>query len=224
MWAPHRHSIAFFDCRRIRLLVCATGVIHVVTAQSVAPRRTIMTTFTIDNDNNITAFGSAEEAAAATTTPFDTFASQKELAELAAAWPAERLVAIWNSLPGVTPVKRFKSAKAAASRIWERIQGLGEAAKPEAEPAKPKADKKAKGGAQAAKGAPTKGKAPKKTSPAKKPAKAPKAASRRPRVRAKVARWPMPSWRAASRRAWPASTSLSAPTRSRRPRGSTDRN
>ena len=47
-----------------------------------------MTTFTIDNDNNITAFGSAEEAAAATTTPFDSFASQKELAELAAAWPA----------------------------------------------------------------------------------------------------------------------------------------
>ena len=42
-----------------------------------------MTTFTIDNENNITAFGSPEEAAAATTTPFDTFASQQELAELA---------------------------------------------------------------------------------------------------------------------------------------------
>jgi hypothetical protein len=34
-----------------------------------------------------------EEAAAATTIPFDTFARQKELAELVAAWPAERLVA-----------------------------------------------------------------------------------------------------------------------------------
>jgi len=65
-----------------------------MTAQSVEPRRTIITTFTIDNENNITAFGSAEEAAAASTTPFDTFASQKELAELAAVWPAERLVAI----------------------------------------------------------------------------------------------------------------------------------
>jgi hypothetical protein len=32
-----------------------------------------MTTFAIDNDNNITAFGSAEEAAAATTIPFDSF-------------------------------------------------------------------------------------------------------------------------------------------------------
>ena len=60
-----------------------------MTAQSVAPRRTIMTTFTIDSENNITAFGSAEEAAAATTTPFDSLASQKELAELAANWPTE---------------------------------------------------------------------------------------------------------------------------------------
>ena len=130
-----------------------------------------MTTFTINSENNITAFGSAEEAAAATT-PFDTFASQKELAELVAAWPAERLVALWNSLPGVEPVKGLKSAKTAASRIWEQIQGLGEATKPEAEPAKPKATKKAKGGAQAAKGAPVKPKA-------KKAAKAKEAAAPR---------------------------------------------
>ena len=60
-----------------------------------------MTTFTIDNENTITAFGSAEEAAAASTTPFDSFANPKQLAELVAGWPAERLVAIWNSLPGV---------------------------------------------------------------------------------------------------------------------------
>ena len=138
-----------------------------------------MTTFTIDTDNNITAHGTPEEAAAATTTPFDTFASQKELAALAAAWPAERLVAIWNSLPGVKPVKAFKSANAAASRIWERIQGLGDAAKHEAEPAKPKAAKKAKGGAQAAKGAPPKAKATTKASPAKNAPKAKKAAKKR---------------------------------------------
>jgi hypothetical protein len=43
-----------------------------------------MTTFTIDNDNNITAHGNPEEAAAATAAPFDSFASQKELAELVA--------------------------------------------------------------------------------------------------------------------------------------------
>jgi hypothetical protein len=136
-------------------------------------------TFTIDTENNITAHGTPEEAAAATTAPFDSFASEKELAELAAAWPAERPVAIWNSLPGVKPVKAFKSAKAAASRIWERIQGLGEPAKPEAEPAKPKAGKKAKAGAQAAKGAPAKAKATKKTTAAKNAPKAKKAAKTR---------------------------------------------
>ena len=119
-----------------------------------------MKTFTIDSDNNITAFGTQEEAAATTTTPFDSFDSQKDLAELAAGWPAERLVAIWNSLAGVKPVKAFNSAKAAAGRIWEQIQSLGDAPKP-------KADRKPKGGAQAAKGAPAKAKATKKTTPAK---------------------------------------------------------
>jgi hypothetical protein len=145
------------------------GVIHVMTAQSVAPRRTIMKTFTIDEQNNITAFGTQEEAAATTTTPFDSFASQKELAELAAGWPAERLVAIWDSLPGVKPVKSFKNAKVAAGRIWEQIQSLGETPKP-------KAERKAKGGAQTAKGAPAKAKATKKTTAAKSAPKAKKAA------------------------------------------------
>jgi hypothetical protein len=151
-------------------------VIDVMTAQSVAPRRTIMTTFTIDNDNNITTFPTADQAEAAVGAGAQPFTSQKQLAELAAAWPAERLVAIWNSLPGVKPVESFKSAKAAASRIWERIQGLGEVAKSEAEPAKLKANKKAKGSAQAAKGAPAKAKASKNTTAAKKAPKAKKAA------------------------------------------------
>ena len=59
-------------------------------------------TFTIDAENNITAHATPEEAAAATATPFDTFTSQQEFADLAKAWPAERLVATWNSLPGVS--------------------------------------------------------------------------------------------------------------------------
>jgi hypothetical protein len=126
-----------------------------------------MTTFTIDNDNNITAHGTPEEAAAATATPFESFSSQRELAGLAAGWPAERLIATWNGLPGAEPVKTFKSAKTAASRIWEQIQGLAEAAKPAVEPAKPKADKNAKRGAQAAKVAPAKANATKKATAAK---------------------------------------------------------
>ena len=173
---PHRHSIAFRDFRRIRLLVSGTGVMNVIVTVSREKARTYMKTFTIDTDNNITVFATQEEAAATTATPFDTFASQKELAELAAAWPAERLVAIWNSLAGVKPVKSFKK------RQGRRGPDLG--AHPElGEPAKPKAERKAKGGAQAAKGAPAKGKATKKATPAKKAPKAQRPPKRRkPRV------------------------------------------
>jgi hypothetical protein len=149
---------------------------NVIVTVSRGKESTYMKTFTIDEQNNITAFGTQEEAAATTTTPFDSFASQKDLAELAAGWPAERLVAIWNSLPGVKPVKSFKTAKVAAGRIWECIQGLGEVAAPEAKAAKPKSDKKAKGSAQAAKGAPAKAKSTKKTTAAKSAPKAKKAA------------------------------------------------
>ena len=73
-------------------------------------------------------------------------------------------------------MKTFKSAKTAASRIWERIQSLGEAAKPAAELAKPKAHKKAKGSVRAAKGAPAKAKATTKATAAKKAPKAKTAA------------------------------------------------
>ena len=136
-----------------------------------------MTIFTINAENNIVAFASAEEAAGATQTPFDSFSNQQEFAELAAAWPAERLVAIWNSLAGVVPVQKFKSPKTAISRIWERIQRLGESAKPQAEqPANPKAQRKAKGGAQGAKRAPAKRKATKKATAAKNVPKAKKGA------------------------------------------------
>ena len=133
-------------------------------------------TFTIDTDNNITAHATPEEAAAATATPFDSFSSQQELADLTAQWSAERLVAIWNSLPGVKPTKKFKDNATATSRIWDRIQGSGEAAKPEADHAKPKAEAKATRRAQSSKGAPGKGKATKKTTAAKSAPKGKKAA------------------------------------------------
>ena len=132
--------------------------------------------YTIDSENNVTAHATAEEAAATTTTPFDTFASEQELAELAAGWPAERLLAILNSLPGEKPTKKLKDPKTAVARIWARIQGLGEAAQPEVAPAKPKADKKAKGRTQSAKGAPAKAKPSKKATPAKAAPKAKKSA------------------------------------------------
>jgi hypothetical protein len=128
-----------------------------------------MKSFTIDTENNITAFATEEEAAATTTTPFDSFASKKELAALAASWPAGRLVAIWNSLPGVKAVRAFKGATAAADRIWAHIQTMGETEKP-------KSGHKAKVGAQVPKGAPRKAKSDKKATAAKKAPTAKKAA------------------------------------------------
>ena len=71
---------------------------NVVTAQSAARKENDMTIFTVDEQNNITAFAGHEEAIAANITPFDSFGSEQELAELVAGWPASRLVAIWNSL------------------------------------------------------------------------------------------------------------------------------
>ena len=136
-----------------------------------------MTTFTIDTDNHITAHATPEQAAAATTTPFDSFSSPQEFAELAQSWAAQRLVAIWNSLPGVAPVRKFQDRKAAASRIWERIQGLGVSVPPPPEPAaKANGAHPRQGGARAAQGAPVKGKASKKATPAKKATKAKKSA------------------------------------------------
>jgi|ERR1017187_7451525 hypothetical protein len=131
-----------------------------------------MTTFTINETNEIVAFSTPEEASAATQTPFDSFSSQKELAELAKAWPAERLVAIFNTLTGVTAVESFKSAQAAASRIWKQIQSLGEAAQPVPEPAKPTARKKPAIAPQKPRVAPTKGKASTKATAARKAPKA----------------------------------------------------
>jgi hypothetical protein len=136
-----------------------------------------MTIFTIDEQNNITAFASQQEAAAATTTPCDTFSSEKELAELLAGWSVERLVAIWNSLPGVTQVKSCKGPRVAAGRIWKRIQGLGAPAQPQPEqPAQPKAAQKAKAVAPSAKGARAKGKATKRATTRKKAPRSQKAA------------------------------------------------
>ena len=88
-----------------------------------------MTTFTIDTDNNITAHATLEDAAATSITPFDSFCSQQEFAELSRPWPTKRLLAIWSSLPGVQPIRKFKDHKTAATRIWERIQGLAEPAR-----------------------------------------------------------------------------------------------
>ena len=92
-----------------------------------------MKTYTINAEDNITVFASAKETDGAG----ERFASAKELAKLAEGWPAARLVAIWNSLPGGEPVKRFQSRATAVARIWTVIERLEPAVAAVAPPVAP---------------------------------------------------------------------------------------
>jgi hypothetical protein len=48
--------------------------------------------------------------------------SAEEWERIAGAWPLKRLVAIWNALPGVTPVEKFTSKQIALERIWRAVE------------------------------------------------------------------------------------------------------
>lgn len=105
-----------------------------------------MTTFAIDTDNTITAY------AAGDTIPEEQarFASEKELAKLAATWPTDRLVEVWNSFAGappfgdLKPVKKFTDRKTAVARIWKAVQALTPTPAPQAAPVAPKKAKATK--------------------------------------------------------------------------------
>ena len=79
-----------------------------------------MTTYTIDQENNVTAHAAAKDTNSQPGS--ERFSNTKELVRLAEKWPASRLVDIWNSLPGQTAVKKFTSRKTAVTRIWLAIQ------------------------------------------------------------------------------------------------------
>ncbi|MCZ2079651.1 MAG: DUF3489 domain-containing protein [Bryobacterales bacterium] len=105
-----------------------------------------MTTFAIDTDNTITAYLAGE----AIPEGHVRFASEKELAKLAASWPADRLVEIWNGFAGVPPfgdlkpVKKFTDRKTAVARIWRAVQALTPTPAPQAAQDAPKQAKAAK--------------------------------------------------------------------------------
>src|SRR6266478_9354926 len=85
--------------------------------------RSIMTTFRIDAENNITAVTSGQQISQSEGET-ETFSSRQELTALAEKWPAALLVEIWNGLPGVEAVERITSRQAAITRIWKAIQHL----------------------------------------------------------------------------------------------------
>ena len=100
---------------------------NVLIAADAAKRRFKMKTFTIENEtNNITIHGTVQDAESVANA--ERFRNEGGLAKLTVDWPASRLVDVWNSLPGATPVKKFKDRATAVSRIWRAIQGLGKLA------------------------------------------------------------------------------------------------
>ena len=52
------------------------------------------------------------------------FSSEREFGKLAAHWPGQRLVEIWNHQPGAKTVTRFTDHKTAIHRIWLALQEL----------------------------------------------------------------------------------------------------
>ncbi len=92
-----------------------------------------MKVFTIEKEtNNITVHATPQDAEAVANA--ERFRSESGLNKLVAEWPAARLVEIWNSLPGVAPVKKFTDRQTAVTRIWKALQSLGQAAPAADEP------------------------------------------------------------------------------------------
>jgi hypothetical protein len=86
-----------------------------------------MKVFTIENETNkITVHATNQDAEAVANA--QRFRNEAGLNKLAADWPAARLVEIWNSLPGVSPVEKFKDRQTAVARIWKSLQSLGQVA------------------------------------------------------------------------------------------------
>ncbi len=91
--------------------------------------------FRIDTDGGIAAYPTKGEAQAAIATEGGAiFSTRAELADLGKTLPMQTLVDAWNSLTGVTPVKRFKDRPSATNRIWEVVNATL-APKPQAPPA-----------------------------------------------------------------------------------------
>ena len=78
-----------------------------------------MKSFGINAENHISIY----EGAA--TRPHEIiFATDEQLALVAEELPTSRLVEIWNNLPEVVPVKKFKDRKTAIARIWNALQNV----------------------------------------------------------------------------------------------------
>ena len=61
-----------------------------------------------------------------------TFATKEQLTKLSTQWTGQRLVQIWNEMPGVKPVHKFTDRKTGIDRIWDALQHSYSEASPSA--------------------------------------------------------------------------------------------
>ena len=88
-----------------------------------AAERIQMKAFALTPENKVIRAESAAQLPA-DSDQLETIKSEQDLAKLASGWPAARLVAIWNNLPGVAPVTKFTDRKTGVARIWRAMQAL----------------------------------------------------------------------------------------------------
>jgi hypothetical protein len=80
--------------------------------------------FRIDTEGAISAYPNKSEARKAVAEQGgQIFANEAEWNEIAMVVPMQGLIATWNSLPEVSPVRKFKDRATAAIRIWEVVDG-----------------------------------------------------------------------------------------------------
>jgi len=92
-----------------------------------------MHTYSINMENSLAVHPDKDAAIKEAGANGAAFATEAELSEATALWPANRLVDVWNGFAGAPPfaelkeVKRFTDRKSAVTRIWTAAQRLGEA-------------------------------------------------------------------------------------------------
>jgi hypothetical protein len=96
-------------------------------------KETHMPTYSIDTENNLAVHPDKDAAIKEAGAAGAAFATEEQLSEATALWPASRLVDVWNGFAGAPPfadlreVRKFTDRKTAVARIWAAAQRLGKA-------------------------------------------------------------------------------------------------
>ena len=80
-----------------------------------------MKVFYLEDDNRIRP---AFEGTTPHARPSGRFSSKEELARVTVKLPMSQLLDVWNKLPGVQPLCRFRSRSEALQRIWAAVESL----------------------------------------------------------------------------------------------------